>query len=137
MSDTQTVWMLLWRRALKSSNPRDPFEISDVVPDVVEALKVPEREAARLVRNLLTALEQTVVSTAMPSIIAALKGLEIYPWVFSAYLLSSTVMTPIYGKLADLFGRKRVLLFGLGLFMLGSILSGLAQSMPQLIATRV
>jgi EmrB/QacA subfamily drug resistance transporter len=92
---------------------------------------------ALMLAMAVAALEQTVVSTAMPSILAALKGIEIYPWVFSAYLLSSTVTTPIYGKLADLFGRKRVLLFGLGMFMLGSVLSGMAQSMPQLIATRV
>src|SRR5205085_5303209 len=92
---------------------------------------------ALLLAMAVCALEQTVVSTAMPSIIAQLKGLDIYPWVFSAYLLASTVTTPVYGKLADLWGRKRILLFGLGMFMLGSILSGLAQSMPQLIATRV
>jgi MFS family permease len=85
----------------------------------------------------VSALEQTVVSTAMPSIIAQLRGLDIYPWVFSAYLLAATVTTPLYGKLADMLGRKRVLLFGLGLFTLGSVLSGLAQSMPQLIAMRV
>jgi MFS family permease len=85
---------------------------------------------------VVTALEQTVVSTAMPSIIAKLKGIDIYPWVFSAYLLAATVSTPLYGKLADLLGRKRVLLFGLGLFALGSMLSGLAQSMGQLIAMR-
>ena len=93
--------------------------------------------AAMLLAMAVTALEQTVVSTAMPSIIAALKGLDIYPWVFSAYLLAATVTTPIYGKLADLWGRKRVLLFGLGLFALGSMLSGLAQTMPELIAMRV
>src|SRR3954469_25024374 len=92
---------------------------------------------ALLLAMAVTALEQTVVSTAMPSIIAQLKGLDIYPWVFSAYLLAATVSTPIYGKLADLFGRKRVLLFGLGLFALGSMLSGLARSMPQLIGMRV
>lgn len=91
---------------------------------------------ALLLAMAVTSLEQTVVSTAMPTIISQLKGLKIYPWVFSAYLLAATVTTPIYGKLADLFGRKRVLLFGLGLFALGSMLSGLAQSMPQLIAMR-
>jgi MFS family permease len=91
---------------------------------------------ALILAMTVTALEQTVVSTAMPSIIAQLKGLDIYPWVFSAYLLATTVTTPIYGKLADLLGRKRVLLFGLGLFALGSMLSGLARSMPQLIAMR-
>lgn len=92
---------------------------------------------ALLLAMAVAALEQTVVSTAMPSIIAQLKGLDIYPWVFSAYLLAATVSTPIYGKLADIFGRKRILLFGLGLFALGSMLSGLAQSMPGLIVMRV
>ena len=81
--------------------------------------------AALLMAMAVTALEQTVVSTAMPSIIAQLKGLDIYPWVFSAYLLAATVTTPVYGKLADLLGRKRVLLFGLALFTFGSIFSGL------------
>ncbi|AGA29284.1 MFS transporter [Singulisphaera acidiphila] len=92
---------------------------------------------ALLLAMAVAALEQTVVSTAMPSIIAQLKGLDIYPWVFSAYLLAATVSTPIYGKLADIFGRKRILLFGLALFALGSMLSGMAQSMPSLIAMRV
>src|ERR1041384_953913 len=89
---------------------------------------------ALLLAMTVAALEQTVVSTAMPSIIAKLKGIDIYPWVFSAYLLASTVTMPLYGKLADIFGRKRVLLFGLGLFAIGSMLSGLARSMPELIA---
>ena len=92
---------------------------------------------ALLLAMAVIALEQTVVSTAMPSIIAQLQGLDIYPWVFSAYLLASTVTTPIYGKLADLWGRKRILLFGLGLFTIGSVMSGRATSMPELIAMRV
>ena len=91
---------------------------------------------ALLVAMMVTAVEQLVVSPAMPTIIAHLKGFDIYPWVISAYLLASTVSTPIYGKLADLFGRKRVLIFGLMLFSLGSILSGTSQSMGQLIAMR-
>ncbi len=91
---------------------------------------------ALLVAMMVTALEQLVVSPAMTSIIAQLKGFSIYPWVISAYLLAATVSTPIYGKLADLFGRKHVLLFGLVLFTLGSILSGMAQNMIQLIAMR-
>ncbi len=91
---------------------------------------------ALMLAMTVAALEQTVVSTAMPSIIASLKGLETYPWVLSAYLLASTVATPMYGKLADLLGRKRVLIFGLGLFSLGSMLSGLARSMPELIGMR-
>ncbi len=93
--------------------------------------------AALLMAMTVTALEQLVVSTAMPSIIATLQGLEIYPWVTSAYLLASTITAPLYGKFADLYGRKKVLLFGLGLFTLGSMLSGLATSMGQLIAMRV
>ena len=92
--------------------------------------------AALLVAMMVTAMEQLVVSPAMPTIIAQLKGFEIYPWVVSAYLLAFTVSTPIYGKLADLFGRKRILLFGLVLFSVGSMLSGTAQSMGQLIAMR-
>ena len=85
----------------------------------------------------VAALEQTVVSPAMPSIITELNGFEIYPWVFSVYLLSATVSTPIYGKLADLWGRKRLLLFGLAVFSLGSALSGLSWSMPSLIGFRL
>jgi len=92
--------------------------------------------AALIVAMTVTAMEQLVVSPAMPTIIAQLKGFEIYPWVISAYLLAATVSTPIYGKLADLFGRKRVLIFGLTLFSLGSILSGTSMSMGQLIAMR-
>ena len=104
---------------------------------------VPSSSGRRMVTTTLllamavVALEQTVVSTAMPSIIAQLHGLDIYPWVFSAYLLASTVTTPVYGKLADLWGRKPILLFGLALFTVGSILSGRAESMPELIAMRV
>jgi len=91
---------------------------------------------ALMLAMAVTALEQLVVSTAMPSIIAELRGLDVYSWVTSAYLLTATVTTPIYGKLADLWGRKRVLLFGLGLFALGSMLSGMATSMTGLIAMR-
>jgi EmrB/QacA subfamily drug resistance transporter len=92
--------------------------------------------AALVVAMTVTAMEQLVVSPAMPTIIAQLRGFAIYPWVISAYLLAATVSTPIYGKLADLFGRKRVLLVGLTVFGLGSILSGASFSMGQLIAMR-
>ncbi len=91
---------------------------------------------ALLLAMMVTAVEQLVVSPAMATIIAQLKGFEIFPWVASAYLLAATVSTPLYGKLADLFGRKPVLLFGLGLFSVGSVLSGMSMSMPQLIAMR-
>ena len=91
---------------------------------------------ALLLAMMVTAVEQLVVSPAMTTIIANLKGFEIFPWVASAYLLATTISTPIYGKLADLFGRKPVLLFGLALFSAGSVLSGTSMSMPQLIAMR-
>ena len=75
---------------------------------------------------LLSALDQTIVSTAMPVIISQLNGFQLYAWVTTAYLLSSTVMIPIWGKLGDLYGRKPVLLMGITLFLIGSWLSGLA-----------
>ena len=84
----------------------------------------------------LAALDTTIVGTALPSIVGKLGGINLYSWVFSAYLLTSTTTVPIYGKLADLFGRKPVFLFGSGLFLLGSFASGAAQSMVQLIIFR-
>ena len=85
---------------------------------------------------LLAALDQTIVGTAMPRIIADLNGFDKYAWVTTAYLLTSTVMIPIYGKLSDLFGRKMIFLIGVVLFLIGSAASGLAQDMNQLIAFR-
>ncbi len=79
---------------------------------------------------LLASLDQTIVSTAMPRVIADLQGFDRYTWVSTAYLLTSTVMVPIYGKLSDLFGRKPIFLFGVVIFLIGS------QSMNQLIAFR-
>ena len=81
---------------------------------------------ALLIVFLLSALDQTIVSTAMPRIVSELQGLNLYAWVTTAYLLSSTVMVPIYGKLNDIYGRKPVLVSGVLLFMLGSGLSGLS-----------
>src|SRR3954466_10268138 len=75
---------------------------------------------------LLSALDQTIVATAMPVIISQLHGLALYAWVTTAYLLSSTVMVPIWGKLGDLHGRKAILISGILLFLVGSWLSGLA-----------
>ncbi|MCI0548014.1 MAG: MFS transporter [Candidatus Rokubacteria bacterium] len=84
----------------------------------------------------LAAMESTVVATAMPTVIASLGGIRIYSWVFSAFLLTSTVTIPLWGRLSDQLGRRRTYLVGLGLFLLGSALSGLSQSMAQLIAFR-
>ena len=85
---------------------------------------------------LLASLDQTIVGTAMPRVIAELHGFEHYTWVTTAYLLTSTVMVPIYGKLSDLLGRKPIFLIGLVVFLIGSGLSGAAQSMTQLILFR-
>ncbi|MCS7198024.1 MAG: MFS transporter [Candidatus Bipolaricaulota bacterium] len=84
----------------------------------------------------LGALEATVVGTAMPTVIASLGGLHIYSWVFSAYVLTSTVTVPIWGRLSDLYGRKRFLLWGIAIFLVGSALSGAATSMTQLVLFR-
>jgi EmrB/QacA subfamily drug resistance transporter len=82
------------------------------------------------------ALEATVVSTAMPTVIGELHGIEHYAWVTTAYLLASTVVVPIVGKLADIYGRKPLILFGIALFLAGSTASGVCQSMTQLILFR-
>ena len=83
--------------------------------------------AATLLATFLTAMEATVVSTAIPTVIGELRGIGLYAWVFSAYLLTSTATVPLYGRLADMLGRKPVFVAGIGLFLLGSALSGAAQ----------
>ena len=82
------------------------------------------------------AIEGTIVSTAMPEIVGELGGFSLYSWVFSSYLLMNTVTVLIYGKLSDLYGRKPVLLFGISVFLLGSVGAGYAWSMQSLIAFR-
>lgn len=84
----------------------------------------------------MASMESTVIATAMPTIIGQLGGLEHYSWVFAAFMLASTATVPLYGKLSDLFGRRRLYLFAMGLFLLGSALSGLANNMTQLIIFR-
>ncbi|MCC3297790.1 MDR family MFS transporter [Arthrobacter caoxuetaonis] len=85
---------------------------------------------------LLAALDQTIVATALPTIVGDLNGLEHLSWVVTAYILAATIGLPIYGKLGDLFGRKNIFIFAIAVFLLGSVLSGLSQSMGQLIAFR-
>ena len=85
---------------------------------------------------LLAALDSTIVSTALPTIVGEFGGLERLAWVVTSYLLAQTIVTPIYGKLGDLYGRKKVLQFAIVLFLVGSALCGLSQSMTQLIAFR-
>jgi EmrB/QacA subfamily drug resistance transporter len=91
---------------------------------------------AILLSIFLAAMEMTVVSTAMPTVVGDLGGLHLYAWAFAAYMLTSTVTVPIYGKLADLRGRKPVMLAGIALFLVGSFACGHADSMAELIAFR-
>jgi len=85
---------------------------------------------------LLAALDQTIVATALPRIVSELHGLKDLSWVVTAYLLTSTVAVPISGKLSDIFGRKKLFLIAISIFVLGSALSGLSQNMTELIAFR-
>jgi EmrB/QacA subfamily drug resistance transporter len=92
--------------------------------------------AAVMVTMFFSSLDQTVVTTAIPTIIGELNGLAVYAWIFTAYMMGAAVTIPLYGKLSDVYGRKPFYLFGLGLFMVGSALAGLAHSMGWLIAAR-
>jgi EmrB/QacA subfamily drug resistance transporter len=101
-------------------NPRARFEIFGAV----------------LLALFLAALDQTIVGTALPRILTDLSGNELYTWVVTVYLLTSTVSGPLYGKLSDQFGRRPMLMIGIGVFLFGSLLSGLSQTMWQLIVFR-
>lgn len=85
---------------------------------------------------LLFAIDATIVSTAMPTIVARLGGLELYSWVFSIYMLTSALTTPLFGKLSDLYSRRRLMLIGIGIFVVGSTLCGAARSMETLVLFR-
>src|SRR5680860_1139822 len=85
---------------------------------------------------LLAALDQSIVSTALPRIVSDLGGLDHLSWVVTAYLLTSTATTPLWGKISDLYGRRMIFQIAIVIFLVGSALCGLAQNMPQLIAFR-
>ena len=93
--------------------------------------------AAVMASMAMVAIEATIVSTAMPQIVAQLGDLHLYSWVFSSFLLTQTAMTVVFGKLADLYGRKPIVLMGIAIFLLGSVLAGFAWSMPAMIAFRL
>src|ERR1700742_3089326 len=92
--------------------------------------------AALMLVMLLASLDQTIVSTALPTIVGELGGLAHLSWVVTAYLLANTAVTPLYGKLGDLYGRKRVLQVAIVIFLIGSALCGAAESMTELILFR-
>jgi EmrB/QacA subfamily drug resistance transporter len=103
------------------------------------AVIVPRRGlvlCATLTATFMPAVESTIVATAMPTIVGDLGGFDVFSWVFAAYLLTMAVTIPIYGRLADIYGRKRVFFIGTGIFMVGTLLCGLATSMPMLILFR-
>src|SRR4051812_36979843 len=116
--------------------------MSTAAPAAVDGDRPADRRSILLVVSglmlvmLLASLDQTIVSTALPTIVGELGGLEHLSWVVTAYLLAVTVVTPLYGKLGDLYGRKRVLQGALVIFLAGSALCGLAQGMTELIAFR-
>src|ERR1700752_5150540 len=92
--------------------------------------------AAVITAMFMIAIEATIVSTAMPQIVGQLGGLQLYSWVFSAFLLTQTAPTILCGKLSDILGRRRVMLWGIAIFLAGSLLCGLAWPMPSTIVFR-
>ena len=93
--------------------------------------------ASVIAAMFMVAIEATIVSTVMPQIAGQLGGLNLYSWVFSSFLLTQTATTVVFGKLSDLYGRKPVLLFGIAIFLIGSVLAGFAWSMPSMIVFRL
>jgi EmrB/QacA subfamily drug resistance transporter len=91
---------------------------------------------AVLIGIFLAALDQTVVGTALPRIVTDLSGNEVYTWAITSYLLTATISGPLYGKLSDLFGRRPIFLFGIGIFLVGSVLAGISPSIEWLIVSR-
>src|SRR4026208_1430312 len=120
-----------------------PAQNGGSTPSVAEdpAIGLSQRQkleilGAVLLGLFLVALDQTIVGTALPKIVTDLGGNDLYTWVVTIYLLTSTITVPFYGKLSDLYGRRPMLMIGITLFLTGSVLSGLSQEMWQLILFR-
>ena len=109
--------------------------------DIPPGMLLPMRQKLAVLAGImatlfLAALDQTVVSVALPRIVADLGGLDLFVWPFTAYMLTSTAVVPVVGKMSDVYGRKPLILIGIAVFLLGSVLSGAASSMEQLIGFR-
>jgi EmrB/QacA subfamily drug resistance transporter len=118
------------------NNRQNDITVSDKPNVILSSRRRWAVTAGVMAGMFLAALEATVVGTAMPTVIASLGGLDRYSWVFSAYLLTSTVTVPVWGRLSDLYGRRVFYLIGVAFFLLGSALSGAAQTIEQLIVFR-
>jgi EmrB/QacA subfamily drug resistance transporter len=111
----------------------------NIIVPIVERARVPGRSmvlAACLMATFMAAIESTIVATTLPTIVSDLGGFDLFSWVFTIFLLTQAVSIPIYGRLADVFGRKRVFFAGVGLFIIGAILCGFAWGMVPLICFR-
>ena len=125
----------------KGQNMHTPDDSNSAVKPTAIPLTLSKRRrnfitAGVMIGMFLSALEATAVSTAMPTVISSLGGLSIYSWVFSAYILTSTVSVPLWGRLSDLYGRRAFYIIGIIIFLIGSALSGQSNTMPELIAFR-
>src|SRR6478752_8263218 len=109
---------------------------SPTMPDAAPQPRIRLIFVALMLVLLLASLDQTIVSTALPTIVGDLGGLNHLSWVVTAYLLASTISTPLYGKASDLYGRKIVFQLAIVVFLIGSALCALAQNMNELIAFR-
>src|ERR1700689_4311098 len=108
-------------------------------PGLPEPRKVERRQlilAACLIATFMAAVESTIVATIIPTIVSDLGGFNLFTWVFTVYLLTQAVAIPVYGRLADLYGRKPVFFFGTVVFLIGTTLCGLAWNMPSLVLFR-
>lgn len=89
-----------------------------------------------VITTLISALDANIMQTASPTIVKQLGGMEFFAWIFVVYMLASTVTVPLYGKLSDMYGRKKLLMIAVAIFTIGSILCGIANSMVMLIIYR-
>lgn len=129
-----TVWDLIERVGLRSRTEKEKNQVQST--NQITGTRRWWALGAILLTMFFSSLDQTIISTAMPVIIGDLQGFALYAWTFTAYIMTSAISVPIYGKLSDVYGRKPFYVVGLILFMLGSMCSGMVINMPQLIVAR-